>query len=169
MSEPFLGEIRAFSFGFAPRGWAFCRGQLLPINQNQALFALLGTMYGGDGRVSFALPDLQGRAPMHLGPGAGSSQGATGGEVTHTLTQAELPSHTHAVQARPSPGSLTSSPAGALWAQSAKTAFGGPTPAVAMAPAALGTAGNGQPHNNMPPYLVLSFAIALEGIFPSRS
>lgn len=169
MAEPFLGEIRIFAFDFAPKGWALCRGQLLPINQNQALFSLLGTMYGGDGRVNFALPDLQGRIPMHVDNVNGDPQGSVGGEYAHTLTTAELPPHTHGARARtaPAPGALTSAPFGAMWAQSARTAYG-PAPTVAMAPGALTTAGAGQAHENMPPYLVLSFAIALQGIFPSR-
>jgi microcystin-dependent protein len=168
MSDPFIGELRIFAFGHAPKGWALCRGQLLPINQNQALFSLLGTMYGGDGRVTFALPNLQGRGPMHIDDVNGFPQGAAGGEVTHTLTTSEMPSHTHVLSARPTtaPGSRTAGPAGALWTESTKAAYDA-TPTVAMAPGALGNAGNGQPHPNMPPYLVLSFAIALVGIFPS--
>ena len=168
MSDPYLGEIRIFAFDFAPRGWALCQGQTLPINQNQALFALLGTTYGGDGVQSFKLPDLRDRAPMHFDATRGTViQGQTGGETAHTLTVNEMPAHTHAVAARAG-GTLVGSPTGALWAQSAQTAFG-PAPNVTMATGALGSTGNNQAHDNLPPYLVLSFAIALVGIFPSRN
>jgi len=167
MADPYIGEIRILAFGYPPRGWAFCLGQLLPINQYQALFSLLGTMYGGNGTTNFALPNLQGRAPMHLA--ADYPQGAVGGETVHTLTASEMPAHSHGVVARPaaSPGSLTADPIGAMWAQTSKAAFG-PSPTVTMASPALASAGNSQPHDNMPPYLVLNFAIALVGIFPSR-
>jgi microcystin-dependent protein len=166
MAEPFLGEIRLFAFSFAPHGWAFCAGQLIPINQNQALFALLGNTYGGDGRVTFALPDLQGRAPVHVADSLGYPQGAVGGESTHTLTVSEMPSHTHAVAARAI--ASTGLPAGALWARWSQAAFAS-TPNVTMAQSALGSTGGGQPHDNMPPYLVMSYAIATVGIFPSRN
>jgi microcystin-dependent protein len=159
-----MGEIRTFAFDFAPRGWALCQGQTMPINQYQALFALLGTTYGGDGVITFKLPDLRDRAPVHVGPGY--SQGQVGGEAAHQLTQAETPNHGHTVSAHPT--ATTASPAGALWAGSAKTVFA-TSPTTQMSAAAVASAGNDQPHDNMPPYLVLNFAIATTGIFPSRN
>jgi microcystin-dependent protein len=165
MSEPFLGELRLISFNFAPKGWALCNGQTLAINQNQALFSLLGTFYGGNGQTTFSLPNLQGRAPIHFGNGF--NPGQTGGETTHQLTASEMPSHAHAVSAYPTP--TTGDPNGAAWAQSTQTAYGAATNLVPMAPAAIGTGGNSQPHDNMPPYLVLNWVIALQGIFPSRN
>jgi microcystin-dependent protein len=164
MSEPFLGEIRIVSFNFPPRGWALCNGQLLPINQNQALFSLLGTTYGGDGRVTFGLPNLQGRMPVHAG--AAVVQGETAGEPTHTLSLAELPGHSHPVGARSNAN--TTSPAAALWANGGKDAFA-PSPNAAMNAATVSSIGGGQPHQNMPPFLILNFVIALVGIFPSRN
>jgi microcystin-dependent protein len=165
MTTPFLGEIRLVSFAFAPKGWAFCAGQLLPINQEQALFALLGTFYGGDGVTTFGLPDLRGRAPMHIG--SNFPIGAISGEESHTLQQAEMPNHLHVVTARPT--ASTSSPTNAMWAGSAQTAYSGATNLVAMSPAAIQNAGGSQPHDNMPPFLVLNYVIALSGIFPSRN
>lgn len=164
MSEQFLGEIRAFAFNFPPKGWVFCQGQTLPINQNQALFALLGTTYGGDGVSTFKLPDLRDRAPMHFG--SGYAQGQVGGEATHQLTTNEMPAHNHAVSARAA--GTVGSPGGALWAGASKSVFA-PTPTTTMGPSALGSTGGNQPHENMPPYLVLNFGIALQGIFPSRN
>jgi len=165
MSDPFLGEIRIFSFGFAPKGWALCNGQLLPINQNQALFALLGTFYGGNGQNNFALPNLQGCAPFHLG--GGLTQGQTGGEEVHTLLQTEMPQHTH-----PAVGSSNSasaaSPAGALWASLSGGGYQ-PGPNTDLNPASVASAGGSQPHENRSPFLVLNFCIALQGIFPSRN
>jgi microcystin-dependent protein len=164
MSEPFLGEIKIFSFNFAPRGWALCNGQLMPINQNQALFSLLGTMYGGDGRTTFALPNLQGRTPIHVGNGF--VQGQSAGEQTHTLITSEMPAHTH--QGVGSSASADqSSPANALWAATASNAYSSKLNA-GMNPAAVGSLGGNQPHENMAPYLTLNFCIALQGIFPSR-
>ncbi|MEP6653656.1 MAG: tail fiber protein [Myxococcales bacterium] len=163
----FVGEIRAVSFNFPPKGWALCNGQLLPISQNQALFSLLGTTYGGDGRTNFALPNLQGRAPMHLS--SLHALGQSGGEVTHTLTNAEMPAHTHAAAAR-STVADSPSPAGRAWAtQPATQSYGPPASLVALAPAAVSLAGAGQPHSNLQPYLVLNFVIALQGIFPSQN
>jgi len=172
MSDQFVAEIRLFPFNFAPVGWALCNGQLLPISQNTALFSLLGTTYGGDGRSTFALPDLQGLAPMHAGHGAGLSQralGETSGSATVTLLQSEIPQHTHPLNAQNAPGD-TSSPAGSAYARAiGATPYQPPGGAqVAMAPQAVGFAGGGQPHNNMQPYLTLSFCIALQGIFPQR-
>jgi microcystin-dependent protein len=164
MAEPFLGEIKIVSFDFPPKGWALCNGQLLPINQNQALFSLLGTTYGGDGRVNFALPNLQGRTPAHMGDGL--VQGEAGGEESHTLTQAEMPQHSHLWQATngngttPIPGNTT------LLAAFNNGYNAGGSP---VSPPLLGNAGGSQPHNNMQPYLVLNFIIALQGIFPSQN
>lgn len=166
MSEQFIGEIRAFSFGFAPNGWAPCNGQLLPINQNQALFALLGVTYGGNGVTTFALPDFRSKTPIHTGPGF--PQGQNGGEESHTLTVAELPSHTHPVQG--SAGSAaTPSPHQAVWAADPSSPFSNRPPNTTLNAAATGSAGNNQPHENMSPYLVINYCIALVGIFPSRN
>lgn len=165
MGEPFIGEIRAFSFAFAPRGWAFCDGHLMAINQNQALFALLGTMYGGDGRVNFALPDLRGRMPLHIG--AGFTQGQAGGEEAHTLTINELPPHTHVPQGSTSDAN-SGTPVGGVWAAQAANPYSGGAN-VTMNATACGPAGGSQPHPNLAPFLTLNFCIALQGIFPSRS
>ena len=169
MAEPFLSEIRLMSFVFAPRGWALCNGQLLPINQNQALFALLGTTYGGDGRVNFALPDLRGRSPLHVG--AGTSLGERDGEEAHTLTVAELPGHSHALSAS-SDVANTHLPGAALPAGKPRGGINRYAAAgsgnTALHPGSLTPAlGGGQPHNNLQPYLTLNFVIALQGIFPS--
>ncbi len=164
MAEPFLGEIRLVSFGFPPKGWAACNGQLLPINQNQALFALLGTTYGGDGRVNFALPDLRGRMPIHRSSGFALGQRA--GEEGHTLSAAEMPAHTHAMGTQSRPGKLPS-PGGAIFA--AQRGGYSDTGAAAMHAGTVGNAGGSQPHPNMPPFLTLNFCIALTGIFPSQS
>jgi microcystin-dependent protein len=177
MADPFVGEIRMFAGNFAPRGWATCNGQLLQIAQNTALYSLLGTMYGGDGRRTFALPNLQGAAPLMMGQGPGLSQymqGETGGEQTVTLTQAEMPQHSHTVNANGGGGDQNS-PAGNVWA----AARGGGQGAnmntqnrgnpAQMNQQAIGISGGGQPHNNMPPYLVVTFIIALQGVFPPRS
>ncbi|MES0001146.1 tail fiber protein [Mesorhizobium sp. M0051] len=164
MAEPFLSEIRMMSFVFAPKGWALCNGQLLPINQNQALFSLLGTTFGGDGRVNFALPDLRARMPMHVG--SGHTLGERGGEPSHTLSVAELPQHTHMVNANSNPGGVAN-PNGAILAKAPANTYGIATQLIAMAPAAVSNIGGTQPHTNMQPYLTLSFCIALQGIFPS--
>jgi microcystin-dependent protein len=176
MASPFISEIRLVAFTFAPKGWAFCNGQLLPINQNQALFSLLGTQYGGNGITNFALPNLQGRVPMHNGAdGFGNSYfvGQSGGEVSHTLTLQELPQHTHTLQASNAAASV-SSPANAVPAQPSGgigAVYGPPITlkAPTMAPQAIGNTGGGQPHNNLQPYLVINFCIALQGIFPSQN
>ena len=165
MSEQFLGEIRMFSFNFPPRGWATCNGALLPINQNQALFSLLGTFYGGDGRTTFGLPDLRDRAPMHL-DGGNHTIGQRAGEATHVLSVAELPSHTHGVSGRAT--ASTASPSGALWAASSHLSFAS-SPNTPMAAAAVAPTGGGQAHDNMPPFLVIKFGIAVTGIFPSQN
>ena len=175
MSDPFVGEIRIFAGNFAPTGWAQCDGQLLPISQNTALFSLLGTMYGGDGKSTFALPNLQGAAPLQAGQGPGLSnytQGQTGGEVSVTLIDSELPSHTHVVSGTSSPGNVPD-PANDVWgvaaaARGTKMYSGNPGSSAVMSPQAFSIAGSSFPHNNMPPYLVLTFIIALQGIFPSR-
>jgi microcystin-dependent protein len=163
MAEPFLSEIRIMSFVFAPKGWALCNGQLLPINQNQALFSLLGTTFGGDGRVNFALPDLRGRTPIHVG--SGHTLGERGGEQAHTLSIAELPTHTHVAMAQPATG--TQLPAvGALLAQ-ASNVYRTPDNLTSLNPATIANTGGSQAHLNMQPFLTLSFCIALQGIFPS--
>ena len=166
MAEPFLSEIRLMSFVFAPKGWALCNGQLLPINQNQALFSLLGTTFGGDGRVNFALPDLRGRTPIHVG--SGHTLGERGGEQAHTLSISELPQHTHFVNAS-SNSATDGTPSNSLvLAQStAANLYGSATSLQAMAPAAVSNVGGSQAHLNMQPFLTLSFCIALQGIFPS--
>ena len=168
MAEPFLSEIRIMSFIFAPKGWALCNGQLLPINQNQGLFSLLGTTFGGDGRVNFALPDLRGRSPMHVGNG--HTLGERGGEQAHTVSTAELPQHAHTANATTAQADQNSnSPAPTrMFAQSNFSAFyGGAASLTATAPNALGNVGGSQAHVNMQPFLTLSFCIALQGIFPS--
>lgn len=165
MSSPFLAEIRIFSFNFAPKGWAMCNGQLLPINQNQALFSLLGTTYGGDGRVNFALPDLRGRVPMHVGNG--HIQGEKAGEAAHTLIISEMTAHTHPVTACSDQAALPS-PSGNLWGKDASSPYAA-SGNVTMAPADITTVGGSQAHQNMSPYLTLTFGIALQGIFPSQT
>lgn len=164
MAEPFLSEVRIMSFVFAPKGWALCNGQLLPINQNQGLFSLLGTTFGGDGRVNFALPDLRGRAPIHVG--SGHTLGERGGEQAHTLSIAELPEHTHVLNATSNAGNALI-PVGDLLAKVNLPAYVGPTNLAAMAPGSVANVGGSQAHLNMQPFLTLSFCIALQGIFPS--
>jgi microcystin-dependent protein len=167
MGTPFLSEIRIMSFNFPPKGWAFCNGQTLPINQNQALFSLMGTTYGGNGQTTFQLPNLQGRVPIHMD--SQHTLGETGGEQAHTVTQAELPTHTHVVNAVPADGSQII-PGSAMLAKAAPAnPYQDPANLGAMNPASVGTTGGSQPHQNMQPYLVLSFCIALQGIFPSRN
>jgi microcystin-dependent protein len=172
MSDPFVAEIRMFAGNFAPTGWAMCDGQLLPISQNTALFSLVGTFYGGDGKSTFALPDLQGSAPMGQGDGPGLSQrflGEQGGTEFVTLLQTELPSHGHTAFAKTSLGN-SQTPADQTWAGSnnAKQYVNTP-PNLAMSPLATSLTGGGLPHNNMPPYLVVTFIIAMQGVFPPRS
>jgi microcystin-dependent protein len=166
MAEPFLSEIRIMSFVFAPKGWALCNGQLLPINQNQPLFSLLGTTFGGDGRVNFALPDLRARVPIHVG--SGHTLGERGGEQAHTLSIAELPTHTHVLNATSSADDQIV-PTGNLLGASAATdpVYGDVAALAAMGPAAIANTGGSQAHLNMQPFLTLNFCIALQGIFPS--
>ncbi|MBI4914266.1 MAG: phage tail protein [Acidobacteria bacterium] len=165
MSEPFLSEIRMMSFVFAPRGWAQCNGQLLPINQNQALFSLLGTTFGGDGRVNFALPDLRGRAPIHVG--SSHTLGERGGEQAHTLSIAELPEHTHMMAGRSLAKGGVADPTN-NFLSGANNAYHAPKSRVtSMNPASVTNVGGSQAHLNMQPFLILGFCIALQGIFPS--
>jgi microcystin-dependent protein len=172
MADPFVAEIRVFPFNFAPQGWAFCDGQLLPISQNTALFSLLGTTYGGDGRSTFALPDLQGRAPMHPGQGPGLSLhdlGETGGSETVTLLESEVPAHGHTLRADVDDQADTTVPGpDAAFAQSSGGAAYQAAPTAALAGQALTPAGGDQPHNNLQPYLTFNFCIAMQGVFPPR-
>jgi microcystin-dependent protein len=172
MADPFVAEIRIFPFNFAPKGWAWCNGQLLPLSQNTALFSLLGTTYGGDGKSTFALPDLEGRAPMHPGQGPGLSLhdlGETGGSETVTLLESEIPAHSHQFRVYPSDPADRLSPAGASFARSNNgNAWGPAASLVPFAPESLAPAGGDQPHNNLQPYLTFYFNIALQGVFPPR-
>jgi microcystin-dependent protein len=166
MAEPFLSELRIMSFVFAPKGWALCNGQLLPINQNQALFSLLGTTFGGDGRVNFALPDLRGRTPIHVG--SGHTLGEKGGEQAHTLSIAELPTHTHVANGTTNAAD-TNTPANNTLLGIVNDAYGDPANLQAMAASEITNVGGSQAHLNMQPFLTLSFCIALQGIFPSAT
>lgn len=171
--DPFVAEIRIFPFNFPPKGWAFCDGQLLPLSQNTALFSLLGTFYGGDGKSTFALPNLQGSAPMHQGQGQGLSQrflGEQGGSENVTLLVSEMPFHTHTLQASFTPGDLKEPQDGAVLTRNQNGAIYNPAaaPLVTMAPQTLTPAGGSLPHNNMMPYLTLNFCIAMQGVFPAR-
>ncbi len=166
MAEPFLSEIRIFSFGFAPKGWAQCDGQLLPINQNQALFSLLGTTYGGDGRVNFGLPNLQSRAPIHMGNG--HTLGERGGEQAHTLSISELSTHTHTVRASATATGGVATPNGNFLG-GANNAYHAPASLTSLNPQTVTNVGGSQAHLNMQPFLILSFCIALQGIFPSQN
>ena len=166
MAEPFLSEIRIMSFGFPPKGWALCNGQLLPINQNQGLFSLLGTTYGGDGRVNFGLPNLQGKTPMHMG--GAHTLGEVGGEQGHTLSISELPTHAHVANCSSQTGDQIS-PIGNVMAQRAAANYHAPTNLAALGAASLANVGGSQAHLNMQPFLVLNFCIALQGIFPSQT
>jgi microcystin-dependent protein len=165
MSEPFLAEIRIVGFNFAPRGWALCDGQILPINQNQSLYSLLGTTYGGDGRTSFALPDMRGRVPIHVGNG--HTEGQKSGEETHTLSASEMPQHTHLIQASSDAADENAvvdrvlAKSGQIYRQSSTL--------VNMMSGTMTNTGGGQAHENMQPYLALNFCIALQGLFPSRN
>lgn len=175
MADPFVAEIRIFPFNFAPRGWAFCNGQLLPLAQNTALFSLLGTTYGGNGQSNFALPNLQGSAPMHPGQGPGLSfhdLGEAAGSETVTLLTTEIPNHTHTMQAKGSPppsNAGTPDPAVTFGRSSGATAYTAPANLGTMDPTTLLPTGGGLPHNNMMPYLTLNFNIALQGVYPPRT
>lgn len=174
MADPFVAEIRIFPFNFAPKGWAWCDGQILPLSQNTALFSLLGTTYGGDGRSNFALPNMQGSVPMHPGQGPGLSLrdlGERGGSDTVTLLDAEIPAHRHTLRASPDPGDLfalgpTASLATSTGAAAYQRSAASP---VQMAAETLTPVGSTQPHNNLMPYLTIYFAIALQGVFPPRT
>ena len=173
MANPFVAEIRIFGFSFAPLGWALCNGQLLPISQNTALFSLLGTTYGGNGVSNFALPNMQGNAPMHPGQGPGLSLydlGQTGGSETVTLLESEIPSHTHQLKAASDPADLQDPAVDRVLARSAPGfAYTTGNPNATLAGQALAPAGGDQPHNNKQPYLTLNFCIALQGVFPPRT
>jgi microcystin-dependent protein len=167
MADPFLSEIKIMSFNFPPKGWAFCNGQFLPINQNQALFSLLGTTYGGNGQTTFALPDLRGRAPIHMG--SGHTLGESAGAAAVTVNIQQMPTHTHVLNGTSSNGNAQI-PVGNLFAVTPNQMYHGPDNAgVALAPETVGNIGGSQPHTNMQPYLTLNFCIALQGIFPSRN
>ena len=169
-SEPFVGEIMLVPYNFAPTGWAFCNGQLLPISQNTALFSLLGTMYGGNGQSTFALPDLRGRVAISLGQGPGLSprdQGETGGSESVALTLQQIPQHNHPVNVSSSPGTSAQAAGNHLHASTFGNSYAA-TPDGTMAADAIGQTGGGQPHNNLQPYLTLNYVIALQGIFPTR-
>jgi microcystin-dependent protein len=171
MSDPFLGELRLFGFNFAPRGWAMCNGQILSIAQNTALFALLGTQYGGNGQTTFALPDLRGRVPNGQGQGPGLSNysiGQVGGTESETLLVQQMPAHTHLVQAS-TEDATSSQPGGKVPAAVGGGAYGGPATDATMAPNMIAMTGGSQPHNNVSPYLTMNWCIALVGIFPSRN
>ncbi|MCP5417392.1 MAG: phage tail protein [Chromatiaceae bacterium] len=177
MSEPFLAEVRIFGFNFSPRGWALCDGQILPINQNQSLYSLLGNTYGGDGRTSFALPDLRGRTPLHAGDGI--TLGQRGGEETHALTPGEIPQHTHvpvkgvtistAASTTQNGNLLANTDVGGGRGGSSITPYAAPNNLVSLHPSSVANTGAGQGHNNMQPYLVVNYCIALQGLFPSRN
>lgn len=177
MADPFVAEIRIFGFNFAPKGWAFCDGQILPLSQNTALFSLLGTTYGGNGQSTFALPNMQGNAPMHPGQGPGLSLhdlGETGGTEFVTLLQSEIPFHAHSVGNAKADAGDTTTPQGSVWAQSGAgrgaAALYHEAPATGTVnPQSLTPAGGDLPHNNMQPYLTLNFCIALQGVFPPRT
>jgi microcystin-dependent protein len=165
MPTPFIGEIKIISWNYAPQGWAFCNGQFLPINQNQALFSLLGTTYGGNGQTTFALPDLRGRVPIHNGDGF--TLGQAGGEQAHTVTISELPQHVHTARAN-NTAPNASSPQNDFWSAPGAEIYAN-APDSVMRVGTVGNVGGSQPHVNMSPYLVLNFIIALQGIFPSQN
>ncbi len=173
MSEPFLAEVHIFGFNFPPRGWAQCDGQILPINQNQSLYSLLGTTYGGDGRTTFALPDLRGRTPLHVGdsttPGSVNHPLGNGsGEEDHTVTMSEMPGHDHSVAAKAA-SATSDEPQGNLPARPGFDAYRSPSSLGAFAPETVANTGGGTSHENMQPWLAVNFCIALQGLFPSRN
>jgi microcystin-dependent protein len=171
MSNPFVGEIRLFAGNFAPQGWAFCDGQLLPIAQAEVLFNLIGTTYGGDGQTTFALPDLRGRVPVHQGNNGQSNYivGQEGGVETVTLGAGQMPRHAHAMLASTSPAGATHGPSEVPGSSAAMNFYGAGTPNMAMDPNAVAQAGGGQPHENMPPFVALSYIVSMFGIFPSQN
>src|SRR5689334_21596153 len=167
MSSPFIGEIRMFAGNFAPVGWAFCNGAIIPIDQNDALFNLIGTTYGGDGQTTFALPNLQSRVPVHVGPGF--ALGQSGGTESVTLTVSQIPAHSHVAQAFSQAGD-SASPANSVWSlETTLLSYDNTAPNLALAPAAIGSSGGSQPHDNMVPFLVINFILSLFGVFPSQS
>jgi microcystin-dependent protein len=166
MGTPYMGEIKIISWNFAPQGWAFANGQFLPINQNQALFSLFGTQYGGNGQTTFALPNLQGRIPIHMGNS--HIIGEAGGEPSHTLSQSEMPQHIHALNVNSGTGNATI-PTNAVVAKAPANTYAPPANFVAMAPQSVGNTGGSQPHENRQPLLALNFIVALQGVFPSRN
>ena len=168
MSTPFLGEIKIIAWNYPPKGWAFCNGQFLPINQNQALFSLLGTMYGGNGQTTFALPDFRGKVPIHVGNGF-NTQGETGGQYAHTVTMNEMPAHNHFMQVTNNIGTTQNPGNTVILSKSVANTFGGFSNPVAMNAGSITNTGGSQPHENKQPFLVLNFMIALQGIFPSRN
>jgi len=167
MSDPFLGEIKIVTWNYNIKGWAFCNGQFLPINQNQALFSLLGTMYGGNGQTTFALPDFRGKIPMHVG--GGHTQGETAGQYAHTLTQSEMPAHTHFMNVTNNDGTSPNPSSADILSKAVANSYGGASSLVAMNAASVGNVGGSQPHDNTQPFLALNFIIALQGIFPSQN
>lgn len=172
MADPFVAEIRIFTFNFAPKGWSFCNGQLLPISQNTALFSLLGTYYGGDGKSTFGLPNLQGNVPIGTGQGPGLSDrfiGETGGTPSVTLLQSEMPSHNHNAQVGVGNPAEASNPSNQVLSVTNRAVYDNVTSASTMSPQSLSLAGSSHPHNNMQPYLGLNYCIALQGVYPPRS
>jgi microcystin-dependent protein len=167
MSDPFLGEIKIISWNFAPKGWALCNGQFLPINQNQALFSLLGTMYGGNGQTTFALPNFRGRVPVHVG--SGFTQGEAAGSSAVTISQTTMPAHIHFINVKNDDATGVAPTATDILAKSVANSYGSAVNLVTMNPNIIGNVGGSQPHTNQQPYLVLNFIIALIGIFPSRN
>lgn len=168
MAEPFLGEIRMMSFGFPPKGWALCNGQLLPINQNQGLFSLFGTMYGGDGRTTFGLPNLRGSVPVHMGQGL--TQGEKAGQSSHTLTLQEMPQHLHfAMGATAAANTNVAGPTNGLLGTTGSNLYAEPQSLLGCRPEQIQPYGGSQAHTNMMPYLVINFCVALQGIFPSQN
>jgi microcystin-dependent protein len=173
MSQPFMGEIKIISWNFAPKGWAFCNGQFLPINQNQALFSLLGTSFGGNGQTTFALPDFRGRIPVHIGGEGGGKIGQVSGQEFHTVTMSEMPTHTHQLNGstQSTPASLTQDPTNGFMAAPNSANYVSPNAGqlTTLNPSTVTNVGNSQPHENRQPFLVLAFIIALQGIFPSQN
>ena len=167
MSTPFMGEVKMISWNFAPKGWAFCSGQQLPINQNQALFSILGTTYGGNGQTTFALPDMRGRVPIHVGPQ--STLGQRGGEYAHTLTQSEMPSHNHPLMGSTNPNDFVAPSNTTMSGLGAVSIYAPAANLTTLLPATISNAGGSQPHQNTQPFQAINYIIALQGIFPSHN